>query len=170
MTDKLLEAPLGVFGLTNTGAAEQKVLACFNNSGAVLQHGDVVIIDNSAGQMPAVVAGAQNSITGAVTTTAGAKSPLVAGAVSATSDASTSSQLFAAGATVPVCFAGCARVNVGAGVAAANSFLQTAAVLKQAVGNAAPAAGDIGTIFGVALEAAAAKDANSTIRAFLRPA
>lgn len=170
MTDKQIQAPLSVWGAPTTGAAEQKLLECFNNSGAVLQHGDVVIVDTSAGQMPAVVAGAANSSTGAVTTTAVAKTPQVVGVVSTTGDASTNASQVPIGGVCQVCIAGIARVNVGAGVAAAFSFLQTAAVLKQAAGNAAPAAADIGTIFGVALEAAAAKDANNTIRAFIRSA
>lgn len=174
MPAKFLTPPLPIWGLANAGVAEQLLLQGFNNSGGTLKHGDVVIVDTSVGQMPAVVAGAQNAITGAMTTTAVAKNNFVLGPVSISGDAGTNSALVAAGATIFACVGGVARVNVtgaavvaGGGANPAGSQLQTAAVVKQALQNGVVAAGDIGSIFAIALEAQAAADANTTVRCLI---
>lgn len=167
MTDRLISPPQTVWGGFGTGDFEQKLVECFNNSGAVLTHGDVVVIDNSAGQMPA----APGSITGAVTTSTTSKDPKVLGVVSVTGDASTSAATIAAGNTCQVCIAGVARVNIAANTVAAGSFMSQSGAAKVAQGTAAPlAVADIGTVFGVALEAQGAKDANNTIRCLIRMA
>jgi hypothetical protein len=166
MPPRTLSNPAGVWGLPAN--AEQQVMECVNTSGGTLQHGDVVVIDNSAGQMPA----APGSISGAVTTTTTAKDPKVLGVVTVTGDCSTSAATVPVGGVCMVVIFGVARVQIGAGAAPLGSFLQSAAVAKQAAGVASGsiALTDSGTIFGVALEAAAAKDANNTIRALIRQA
>lgn len=165
MPAKFITPPLSLWGLTNTGAAEQLLLQCFNNSGGSLAHGDVTIIDNSAGQMPA----APGSITGAVTTTTTAKNNLVLGPISVTGDASTNAQTVANQAACFVACTGAARVQVGAQTAAAASALSTTTTVKQALGTALPlAVADITTVFGIALESQAARDANNTLRALIK--
>lgn len=165
MTDKLIQTPLSVYGSGFTGQSEQKLIECVvSGLGATLFHGDIVIYEQATGLLAA--GGAQLN----VVNTATPKSPLVVGVISITGDPTTSSASVAPGGLVQVCIGGVARMNIGAQACAAGSLMQTSAVTRQALGNAAPAAADIGTIIGVALEAAAAKDANNTIRCFIRPA
>jgi hypothetical protein len=168
MTDKLIQAPAPVWGNLTSGQAEQKFIECFNNSGAVLTHGDVVVIDNSAGQMPT----APGTCTGAVTTTTTVSDPKVLGVVSVTGTADTSAGTVAAGAAVQVCIGGVARVNIAANTVAAGANLSTSAAAKVAAtaGTAATVAALqalVGTFIGIALEAQTAKDANNTIRCLI---
>lgn len=169
MPTKQIVPPISVWGGFSTGSAEQVLLECFNNSGGTLAHGDVVVVDNSAGQMPT----APGSITGAVTTTTTASDPKVLGVVSIDGTANTNAATVAAGATCFVAIAGCARVQIGANTVAAGGNLSTTTTVKQA-GTAAAAASVgalqalVGTFFAVALEAQTAKDANNTIRCILK--
>jgi len=175
MPSKFITPPINIWGLTNSGVGEQLLLQCFNNTGAAVQHGDVLSIDNSAGQMPAVVAGAQNAITGAVALQSTAvKDPKLLGPVSVSGDSGTSAQQLAVGATCFICIQGAARYQIGTvGGQVASGLLEgngnTAnsgrTIQNGVLTTAQPAAlADIGSIRGLSLEAAAAKDANNTIR------
>jgi hypothetical protein len=179
MPSKFITPPLALWGLTNSGVAEQLLLECFNNTGAAVQHGDVLSIDNSAGQMPAVVAGAQNAITGAVTLqSAATKDPKLLGPVSTSGDSGTSGQQLGIGATCFIVVGGAARYQIGTvGGQVANGIIEgngnTAnsgrTIQNGVTATAQPAVvADIGSIIGISLEAAAAKDAFNTIRGFAR--
>jgi len=179
MPSKFITPPLSLWGLTNSGVAEQLLLECFNNTGAAIQHGDVLSVDNSVGQMPAVVAGAQNAITGAVALQSTAvKDPKLLGPVSVSGDAGTSAQQLAVGAVCFICVGGMARYQIGTvGGQVASGLIEgngnTAnsgrTIQNGVTATAQPAAlADIGSIVGLSLEAAAAKDANNTIRGFAR--
>jgi len=165
MPAKFITPPLPIWGLTNAGQAEQLLLECFNNSAAARSHGDLVVVDNSVGQMPA----AQASITGAVTTTTTTPDAKVLGVISTSGDPSPT----AGQPTIPignVCFVavmGNARVNAAGNAVAAGNTLISSATGGAATGAAFPTpAANVGATIGTALEA---KDAANTLRALLRP-
>jgi hypothetical protein len=160
---------------------DQILLECVNTSAGTLNHGDVVIPDLSAAAngttgwipFPAVAAPpiSPQAAGVAVTTTATLGDEAVLGPVSMTGDAQTFSGSIAIGGTCWVCVGGVARVFINAQVVVLRDRLRTAAVAKTAVGVAAglpPTVAMIGTFFGTALEATAAKDANNTIRALIK--
>ena len=157
MADKQIQADSPVWGYA--GNAEQKLMEAYNNSGANLFPGDVVIVDvNSLNAAPATGA------SGAVKTTTTASDTLVAGVVSPTGDAQTNGQAIPPGGSTYVCYQGIARVNIGAGTVAVGGALSASATARQA----AVATAAIGAQLGVALEAQTAKDVNNTIRAFIK--
>lgn len=160
MTTKQIVPPITIWGGYSTGNGEQVLIECFNNSAGALAHGDVVVVDNSAGQMPA----APGSITGAVTTTVTAQDVKVIGVVSVDGTANTNGATIPVGAVCTVCIAGVARVQIGANVVALAAALGTTTTAKQA-GSVTAA---IGSTLGFALEANTAKDANNTIRALVK--
>jgi hypothetical protein len=165
MPTKQIVPPIPVWGGYGTGVAEQQLLECFNNSGATLAQGDVVVVDNSAGQMPAVVAGAPNGATGAVTTSTTAQDPKTVGVVSIDGTSNTNGGIIQPGGTCWVCVCGIARVQIGANTVAAGAALAQSGTAKQASTPATPA---VNSNIGAALEAQTAKDANNTIRAFIK--
>lgn len=108
----------------------------------------------------------------------------VAGVVSVTGDASTTTTGQLCGAQQPVagwtpagiangvippggdvfvCTSGTARVQIGAATVAANALLRTDVIPRQAIG-----AATIGALLGIAQESQANKDANNTIRATIK--
>lgn len=159
---------------------EQVLLECVNTSAGTLNHGDVVVFDRSAAAnattgwipLPAVAAPPTSPQASgvAVTTTASANDPQVAGPISMTGDASTFSGSIPIGGTCWVAVAGVARVQIAAQVVVAGDRMATVAVAKTAIGTTVPVAGQIGVFFGIAHEATAAKDANNTIRCNIRNA
>lgn len=167
MTDKLIQTPIAIWGNPYTGQSEQKLIEAINNSLApvTLTHGDVVILDVALGGL--VGAGGWGLLVGS---SASAKSPYVIGVISVTGDATTSAAQIPAGGICQVVIGGVARVNIGAQACAAGNAMQNSAIRGQALGNAALVAADSGTIFGIALEAAAAKDVNNTIRCLIKSA
>ena|SRR6516165_9978414 len=166
MTTKQINAPAGIWGAPGAGTAEQHIVQCFNSSGVVLNHGDVVVIDTSAAQMPAVVAGAPNGATGAVTTTTTAQDAKVLGVITIDGTPNSNGDTINPLDTCFVCIGGVARVNIGANAVAAGASLGTTVTAKQA-GSVTAA---LGSNLGVALEAQTAKDAANTIRALIKTA
>jgi hypothetical protein len=152
----MISNPAGVWG--QTSEADQVLLMMTNTSGATRTSGDIVIVDTA------------NIPTHGVTTTAGGGNVLVLGVVSATGDDGTNLITFAAGAPMPICIAGVARVNIGAIAFVAGDFVTTGATAGVAGRTAAAGlvAATIGFSIGIALDAAAAKDANNTIRCLIK--
>lgn len=159
-TQKAISNPAGLWGLTADTDA-QYVVEVVNGSGGTLLPGDVVIASGVAGTT--------------VTTVAGASSKLVVGVVLPMDRGLrtvAATETYAAGAVMPVCIAGPARINIAANVVVAGDPLSTSAVAKVAAvaGAAASVAALqalIGSFIGTALEATAAKDANNTILAWI---
>lgn len=147
-----------VWGLPTSGQADQLLLQCWNATvSQVFSQGDVVIVD----KLGLALGDGQ---TGRVTISTTADNPFVLGVVSdGTSKTTTLS--YPPGDTLFVCVLGVARVQIGGHVVAANDPLSTTTSVKQAGTTATPTAG---AILGYALEASTAKDANSTIRAFIK--
>lgn len=166
MTDKLIQAPISVWGATTTGQAEQKLVECFNNTSGTLQHGDVVVVDTSAGQMPA----APGTITGAVVTSTTAADPTVLGVVSITGTADTSAATVAKGAVCQVCIGGIARVQVGSNTVTAGSHGVVQSTTAKQGNGVAYASIVVGSMFAIPLESSSAKDANNTIRCIIKSA
>lgn len=164
MPTKQIVPPVTIWGGFSTGNGEQILTECFNNSGGTLAHGDVVVIDNSAGQMPAVAPPAPAGASGAITTSTTALDPKVWGVVSIDGTANTNGAIINPGAVCFVCVAGIARVQIGANVVALAAALGTTTTAKQAGSITAT----IGATLGFALEANTAKDANNTIRALVK--
>lgn len=174
--------PLALTGWTSPVPPlnDQILLECVNTSAGTLAHGDVVAFDRTATAnattgwipFPAVAAPPISPQTGgvAVTTTATANDPQVAGPISVTSDGSTSAATVAIGGVCWVVVSGVARVQIAAQVVVLGDRLATVAVAKTAIGTSVPVAAQIGAFFGIAMEATAAKDANNTIRAIIRGA
>lgn len=160
MSQKTIANPAGSFGLTADTDA-QTVVEVVNGSAGTLLPGDVVIASGVAGTT--------------VTTIASASSKLVVGVVLPTDRGLrtvASTETYAAGALMPVCILGPARINIAANVVVAGDPLSTSAVAKVAA--VAAAAGSVaalqalaGSFIGSALEATAAKDANNTIVAWI---
>jgi hypothetical protein len=168
MPDKQIGNPAGSYGLT-ADPQQQSVIDCVNNSGGTLQEGDVVVCTDVNGiQVTTTTTLNSPQVMGVVGQGAPGSSGLVsgggAGAIETGLGAASSVSTFAAGATVPVVVFGPARVNIGANaVAAAGVQLGTFTTVKQAA-TVTLAAGTIGAIIAISQEAAAAKDANNTIR------
>lgn len=169
MTTKQINPPATIWGGYSTGNGEQQILECVNTSGVTLAHGDVVVVDNSAGQMPT----APGSITGAVTTTTTASDPKVVGVVTIDATANTNGGIIQPGGVCYVVMAGVARVQIAANTVTVGQALASSATAKVA---AVPAtAGSVGALqalagsfIGIALEANTAKDANNTIRCMMK--
>lgn len=154
---RMISNPAGVWG--QTSEADQLILMCTNSSAATRTSGDLVIIDTAS------------LATHGVTTTTGGANVLALGVVSAFGDDFSALQTFAAGAPMPICVGGVARVNIGAIAFVAGDFV-TAGATAGVAGRTAAAglvAATIGMSIGIALEAAAAKDAQNTIRALIKP-
>lgn len=160
MSDKQISAVAPVWGGLGSGNAEQKYVECFNTSGGTLAHGDVVVVDTSATQMPT----APGSCTGAVKTTVTALDVTVVGVVSVDGTPNTNAGTIPVNGACLVCISGVARVNIGANTVAAGAALGTTTTAKQAGSVTAT----IGATLGFALEAQTAKDANNTIRALVK--
>lgn len=146
----------GLYGLT--GEANPDIKYMVNGSAGTLLPGDVVVFSGVAGTT--------------VTTSATLDDPTVIGVVGAQDNpndslrTAASTDTYAVGAVMPVVVRGPARINIAANaVAAAGALLGQSAVAKVAATNAAPVSGDT---IAVAMEAAAAKDANNTIRAWIQ--
>lgn len=158
MPVRSINNPTGVWGLTSQ--ADQLILMCTNTSGATRTSGDIVIADTA------------NLATHGVTTTAGGANANVVGIVSAFDDDFSGLATFANGAPIPICVGGICRVNIGAIAFVAGDFVVTGATAGVAgrVAAAGLVAAQIGMAIGVALEAAAAKDAQNTIRCWIKSA
>lgn len=154
---RMISNAAGVWG--QTSQADQVILMMTNTSGATRTTGDIVIVDTA------------NLATHGVTTTTGGGNVLVVGVVSAFGDDFSGLATFANGAPMPVCISGTARVNIGAIAFVAGDFVTTGATAGVAGRTAAAGlvAATIGFSIGIALEAAAAKDANNTIRCYIKP-
>jgi len=132
-----------------------------NNSGGTLLPGDVVVMTDVNGLL--------------VTTTTTAVDMQVKGVVLPVDRSLRvvgAAETYAAGAVMPVCIFGNARINIGANTVAAGGNLATATVAKTAATPAA--AGSVGALqltiggfIAVAQESQAAKDANNCIRAHI---
>lgn len=157
---KQIANPAGSWGLSADTDA-QVIVEMVNGSGGTLLPGDVVIASGTAGTT--------------VTTVAGASSKLVVGVVLPVDRGLRtvgSGETYAAGALMPVCIAGPARVNIAANTVAQGDQLSTSAVAKvaavaAAAGTVAALQALIGTFIGNALESQATKDANNTIVAWI---
>ena len=137
------------FGRTDAGSlGNQVLLEVVNNAATTLTHGDVVVVD----------------VTGRlVTTTTTANDPTVLGVISTTGDTTTDAVAIPIGAPCWVCTGGVARVQIGTQTVAALGVMGSFTTAKQADDTATV----IGTGFGIALEASAAKDVNNTIRCII---
>ncbi len=169
MPAKFITPPLAVWGDVSSGVAEQLLLQCFNNSSGSLAHGDVVVVDNSAGQMPTAPGG----ITGAITTTTSASDLKVLGPISMTGDPNTNGDTEAVGNTCFVCVHGVARVQIAGNTVAAGGNLATSGTAKVAAtpgtaGSVAALQALIPSFFAAALESQAGKDAYNTIRCLVK--
>lgn len=160
---------------------EQVLLECVNTSAGTVTHGDVMVVDTSASAnsttgwipFPAVAAPPISPQAGgvAVTTTTSANDKNVLGPISITGDASslgTGAPTIAIGQACWVVIGGVARVQIGGQTVVAKDSLFTFTNAKQANAVTLPVIANVGSYFGVALEANAAKDAASTIRAIIR--
>lgn len=153
MRNKQISNPAGVWGAT-ADTDFQLAFTAVNAAAGTLLPGDVVILSGTAGT--------------AVTTTTTDDDKLVAGVVLPEEGGTrtvASTETVASGATCDVCALGVARVNIGANVVAAGDILTASATAKVAVVDATATAGEV---LGIALEASGAKDANNTIRAFIK--
>lgn len=157
MADKQIQSDSPVWGYA--GNAEQKIIETYNNSGITLFTGDVVIID-----LTTLNAAPATGASGGMKTTTVASDPLTAGVVSLTGDATTNGQGIPPGGSMYVCYFGVARVNIGANTVAASAAISSSATARVAAAVAAAVGGSLG----VALEANTAKDANNTIRCFIK--
>ncbi len=149
--------PAGVFGQTAT-SADPVIVWMVNGSGGSLRTGDVVILATA-------VAGGVNGTTVTTTTTADDKRVVGVVGESANSNSSSSAETFAASANLPVVVSGPARINIAAGTPAVGDAMATSTTAKVAVDPATPVAG---SIVAIALETDAAKDANNTIRCWVK--
>lgn len=154
MPARFITPPLPIWGLPlnvvgGQGTAEQLLLECYNNSGAVRTNGDVMVIDNGVVNMPASPSG----IGGAVTTTTVVNDPKSLGPISV-GDQQPITVTTAAGATCLVAVAGAARTNCTGGATAAGNAIGTTATAAGVAGTAFPMGlANIGSMIGVALEA-----------------
>lgn len=144
----------GVYGQAAT--PEQEIKFYINGSAGTLKAGDVVVHQGVAGTH--------------ITTTTTASDNLVAGVVAepeagGAPGAAATAQTHAVGAIVPVVVAGIARVQIAAEVVIAGDFLVSTTAAKVAGADATPVAGQG---LGIALEATAAADALTTIRAMIK--
>lgn len=154
MTSKQIANPGGLYGLT--AQPDPEVVEYVNGSAGTLLAGDVVVV---AADLTGVVA----------TTSTTVDDITVLGVVGPKTSPSMATQpstdTYAVGAVMPVIIRGPARINIAANaVAAAGVLLGQSAAAKVAATNAAPAPGDS---IAFSLEAAAAKDANNTIRCYV---
>lgn len=153
----------GAFG--SAQVTDTQVIAEYiNNSGGALKAGDVVVGD-AAG------------INASTTTTA--NDPLVVGVVLPSEGGMRtvgSTETYAAGALMPVCIGGMARVNIAANTVTAGTGgaggLAASGVAKVAAQPAAAASVAalqtlLEAVFAIPFEASAAKDANNTIRCLI---
>lgn len=163
-TGKTISNPAGLWG--ETADADPIFKMVVNNSGGTLLPGDVVCFTTDT--------------TGVlVTTSAVASDRTVLGVVAAQDDPSDSlrtaaaTDTYAAGAQMPVVIEGPARINIAANVVAAGDALATSGVAKVAAtpgaaGTVAALQALIGSFIAIALEASGTKDANNTIRAYIK--
>lgn len=152
-TGKTISNPGGVWGAT-ADTDTQLIAECVNNSGGTLLPGDLVIMVDTAGVL--------------VTTTTTDDDRAVFGVVVPTERGTrtvASTETYASGAVMPVCYGGVARINIAAGTVAVRDILTSSTTAKVAVvDNTAT----VGEAIGIALEADSAKDANNTVRAQIR--
>jgi hypothetical protein len=170
--DKQIANPGGAYGLT-ADPASQIVCDCVNGSGGTLVEGDVVIITDVNGlSVTTTTTGNDTAVCGVVGPGATAPPALGLGggpgAIGAPLTAASSTSTYASLAVLPVIVFGPARVNIGANTVAAKAVLTTFTTAKQAQ-TVAAAVGQIGAVIGQALESQAAKDANNTIRCWIKP-
>jgi len=159
MPDRQIANPANAFGLPNTDApAVQVVAEVVNNSGGTLLPGDVVVMSDVNGLL------ATTSTSVSDMNVKGVVLPVDRGLRTVGS-----TETYAAGAVMPVCVLGNARVNIAANTVAAGGNIATSAAAK--VGAVPAAAGSVGALqnligsfIAVAQESQAAKDANNTIR------
>lgn len=154
MPARFITPPLPIWGLPlnvvgGQGTAEQLLLECYNNSGAVRTNGDFVSVDSGVVNMPASPSG----MGGAVVLPVAANDPKSLGPIS-TGDQQPTTVTYAAGATVLVAIAGAARTNCSGGAVAAGNAIGTLNGVPGVTGTAFPMAlPNIGSMSGVALEA-----------------
>lgn len=174
---KFIRNPLGSFGLS--ADFSDSTVQSYQNAptGAVRAVGDVVIlvvpVNATTYWAPIVTTTTtanDKSVIGVIGEKPAETGPDQPGGFASAGTASTSGATFAAGAEVFVIVEGPARINIGANVVAALDVLTTFTTAGQAATNAlAPAANaGIGSFIGIAYEASTAKDANNTIRAYIK--
>jgi hypothetical protein len=174
---KFIRNPLGSFGLS-ADWSDTVVQSYQNNlSGAVRAVGDVVVLlaptSATAYWAPIVdstITANDKRVIGVIGEKPAETGPDQPGGFAVAGTASTSGATFAAGAEVFIVVEGPARINIGANVVAALDTLTTFTTAGQAATNAlAPAANaGIGSLIAIASEASTAKDANNTIRAYIK--
>jgi|SRR5215471_2806326 len=169
--DKQISNPGGAYGLT-ADPAGQVVVDCVNGSGGTLVEGDVVVCTDVNGVSVTTTTSANDTSVVGVVGSGAQTAPALgvtggAGAIGSFLAAASNTATFASGATMPVVVAGPARVNIGANTVAAKAVLTTFTSAKQAQ-TVAAAVGQIGAVIGQALESQAAKDANNTIRCWIK--
>jgi hypothetical protein len=169
--DKQISNPAGAYGLT-ADPAGQIIIEVVNNSGGTLVEGDVVVcVDVNGVLVTTTTSGNDTSVVGVVGAGAQTAPALGAaggpGAIGSSLAAASNTGTYAIGANMPVVVEGPARVNIGANTVAAKAVLTSFTSAKQAQ-TVAAAVGQIGAVIGMALESQAAKDANNTIRAWIK--
>jgi hypothetical protein len=169
--DKQISNPAGAYGLT-ADPSGQIVIEMINNSGGTLVEGDVVICTDVNGLNATTTTSANDTAVIGVVGPGAQSAPALGsaggpGAIGSALAAASNTNTYAAGANMPVVTAGPARVNIGANTVAAKGVLTTFTSAKQAQVVAAAVA-QIGAVIGDALESQAAKDANNTIRCWIK--
>lgn len=170
--DKQISNPNGLYGLV-ADPNNQIIIEMVNNSGGTLVEGDVVICtDVNAIQVTTSTAGNDTAVVGVVGPGAQLAPALGSaggiGAIGSGLAAASNTSTYPNLSVIPVVVFGGARVNIGGNTVAAKGVLTSFTSAKQAQAIAA-ALTQIGAVIGQALESQAAKDANNTIRCFLRP-
>jgi len=155
---KSIANPGGLYGLT-ADTDDQEVIEIVNNTAGTLLPGDLVMFTTDLTGINAVTTAVANDFT-------------VLGVVMPT-DRSLRTVLttdtYAAGAVMPVCVRGHARINIGANTIAAGDRLTSSGTAKIAQTNTATTVlTAVGSLIGIALEADSAKDARNTIRAYIQ--
>lgn len=161
MTTKLIGNPAGNYGLTADGQTPELV-DVVNNSGGTLLPGDLVVIDVTGVLATTTTTASDTTVLGVVVPTDGQATRTVA-----------STETVASGAVMRVCVGGVARINIAANTVAAGAALASSTAAKVAAvpataGTVAALQALVGSFIAVALESQAAKDANNTIRAFIK--
>jgi hypothetical protein len=158
MGDQQIQNPAGAWqagatwGTGNVPTSAQRLDEYQNNSGASITTAQVVVTD----------------VTGSLaTTTTTANDKTTIGVVAQRSAGSTQTlqDTFLAGVPIPVVTQGVARINIGSNTVAVGDILCASGTAGVAVTNNAAT---VGQAIAIALEASSAKDANNTIRAYIK--